>query len=82
MMHAVIRNEHDALHLIGHVDADNLESLRDHTKSMGRDKGLSLVIELSPSDEARLAYHAGDWLARLTRAGVPVLVRTNTRPIG
>jgi len=82
MMHAVIRNGHDALHLIGHVDAYNLESLRDHTKAMGRDGGLSVVIEVSPSDEQMLAQQAGRWLDRLSREGIPVMVRKNTHPTG
>ena len=82
MMHAVIRNGHDSLHLIGHVDAYNLESLRDHTKAMARNGGLSVVIEVSPADERRLAEQAGRWLDRLARDGVPVLVRKNSNPIG
>ena len=82
MMHAIIRNGHDALHLIGHVDAYNLESLRDHTKAMAREGTLSVVIEVTPSDEQRLTQQAGRWLDRLAREGVPVLVRKNTRPIG
>jgi hypothetical protein len=82
MMHAVIRNGHDALHLIGHVDAYNLESLRDHTTAMGRDGGLSVVIEVSPKDEELLTAQAGRWLDRLARSGVPVVVRRNSHPIG
>jgi hypothetical protein len=82
MMHAVIRNGHDALHLIGHVDAYNLESLRDHTRAMGRDGGLSVVIDLSPSDEETLTRQAGRWLYRLARAGVPVVVRKRSHPVG
>ena len=82
MMHAIIRNRHDALHLIGHVDGYNLESLRDHTRAMGREGSLSLVIEVSPHDEHRLAEQAGSWLDRLTREGVSVVIRKNTHPIG
>ena len=82
MMHAVIRNGRDALHLIGHVDAYNLESLRDHATTMNRAGGLSLVIEVTPRDEPQLTQHAGRWLDRLTRDGVSVLVRKNTHPIG
>jgi len=82
MMHAIIRNGHDALHLIGHVDAYNLESLRDHTKAMAREGELSVVIEVSPRDEELLTQQAGHWLERLAREGVPVLVRKNVRPIG
>jgi hypothetical protein len=81
MMHAVIRNGNDALHLIGHVDAYNLESLRDHTKAMARAGGLSVVIDVSPSDEERLTQTAGRWLDRLSRAGTLVVVRKNTHPI-
>jgi hypothetical protein len=80
-MHAVIRNRHDSLHLIGHVDAYNLESLRDHTKAMARAGGLSVVIEVSPTDERRLTEHAGRWLDRLARDGASVLVRRNSNPI-
>jgi hypothetical protein len=82
MMHAVIRNRRDALHLIGHVDAYNLESLRDHTKAMGREGNLSVVIDVTPSEEERLTQHAGHWLARLTRRGVPVLIRRRAHPSG
>jgi len=82
MMHAIIRNGHDALHLIGHVDPYNLESLRDHTRTMARKGTLSVVIEVTPSDEERLTRHAGRWLDRLARDGVSVLVRKNARPIG
>jgi hypothetical protein len=75
MMHAVIKNRHDALHLIGHVDAYNLESLRDHSSAMGRDGDLSITIEVAPSEIDRLTQQAGGWLDRLVRRGVPVLIR-------
>jgi hypothetical protein len=80
MMRAVIKNSHESLHLMGHVDAYNVESLRDHTVAMARDGGLSVTIEVSPRDEDLLARHAGRWLARLVRDGVPVVVRTTPSP--
>jgi hypothetical protein len=41
-----------------------------------------VVIEVSPRDEELLTQQAGQWLDRLVREGVPVLVRKNVRPIG
>ena len=58
------------------------ESLRDHTKAMAREGGLSVVIDVSPSDEERLTQQAGGWLDRLSRAGTLVVVRKSTHPIG
>jgi hypothetical protein len=81
MMRAVIRNSHESLHLMGHVDAYNVDSLRDHAVAMSRDGGLSLTIEVSPNDEESLARFAGRWLARLMRDGVPVVVRTAPHPV-
>ncbi len=75
MMHAVIRNGQDALHLIGHVDAYIIESLRDHTRAMGRDGALSLEIDVNPNDAERLTRQVGTWLDRLTRRGASVVVR-------
>jgi hypothetical protein len=75
MMHCVIRSGHDALHLIGRVDAYNLESLRDHTRDMGRAGRISLEIHVGPGDEERLMREAGRWLDDLTRRGVPVMLR-------
>ena len=80
MMHAVIRNRNDAIHLIGHVDAYSLESLRDHTRTLGRDGGLSIAIDVNPSDAERLREKAGRWFDRLTRRGVPVVVRQRANP--
>lgn len=80
MMRAVIRNGSESLHLIGHVDPYNLESLREHTTSMGREGKVSLTIDVSPADEEALAHHAGRWLARLTRTGANVVVRTSPHP--
>jgi hypothetical protein len=69
MMHAVIRNGQDALHLIGNVDAYSLEALRDHTRSRGREGSFSIEIDVSPEDAGCLAQKAGRWLERLTRWG-------------
>jgi hypothetical protein len=75
MMRAVIRNGSESLHLIGHVDPYNLESLRDHTTSMAGHGQLFLTIDVSPNDKARLDQHAGRWLARLSQTGAHVVVR-------
>ena len=49
MMHAVIRSSNDTIHLIGHVDPYNVESLRDHVRGMSRHGDVSLSIEIAPS---------------------------------
>jgi hypothetical protein len=81
MMHAVIRTSNDCIHLIGHVDPYNVESLRDHVRGMGRHGDVSLVIDIAPADEAALLQHAGRWLSRLAGAGVTVRVQAGPRPI-
>jgi len=75
MMHAVIRGGHDVLHLIGHVDPYNIESLRDHVASMTRNGEVSLFIEVTAKDSRQLSNRAGDWLDHLPRQGVSVKVR-------
>jgi len=77
MMHAVIRTSNDCIHLIGHVDGYNIESLRDHVRGMARHGDVSLWIELAPGDDEALKRLAGRWLDRLARSGVPV-----SRPSG
>ena len=81
MMHAVIRNSNDSIHLIGHVDPYNMESLRDHVRGMTRHGEVSLSIEIEPSDTEALHRHAGRWLGRLIATGARVIVRAGTTPI-
>ena len=81
MMHAVIRTSNDCIHLIGHVDAYNVESLRDHVRGMGRAGDVSVVIDIAPADKGALIQHAGRWLSRLAGSGVPVRVQSGPRPI-
>jgi hypothetical protein len=75
MMHAVIRGGHDVLHLIGHVDAYNIESLRDHVTSMTRSGDVSLFIEVTSKDSRQLSSRAGGWLDHLAHQGVSVKVQ-------
>ncbi len=76
MMHAVIRNGAEALHLIGPVDAYTIEALRDYASSYGHGLGpRRLEIEVTPDDEQALARRVGGWLKRLARRGVTVEVR-------
>jgi len=81
MMHAVIRTTNDTIHLIGHVDPYNVESLRDHVRGMGRYGEVSLSIEIAPSDTDALQRHAGRWLGRLVATGARVTVRAGTTPV-
>ncbi|HEV7734196.1 MAG TPA: hypothetical protein VGR62_18635 [Candidatus Binatia bacterium] len=76
MMHAVIRNGTDALHLIGPVDTYTLDALRDYASSYGLGMGpRRLEIEVTPDDEQALARRVGGWLMRLARHGVTVEMR-------
>ncbi|MCW5889914.1 MAG: hypothetical protein KIT14_05115 [bacterium] len=76
MMHAVIRNGVDALHLIGAVDGYTLEALKEHTSALARGTGTArLEIEVTPEDEVALARRAGRWLLRLAARGVAVEMR-------
>jgi hypothetical protein len=76
MMHAVIRNGVDALHLIGAVDGYTLEALTEHTTALARGAGATrLEIEVAPEDESALARGAGRWLLRLAARGVSVEMR-------
>lgn len=76
MMHAVIRNGVDALHLIGAVDGYTLEALKEHTSTLARGAGAArLEIEVTPDDERALARGAGRWLLRLAARGVSVEMR-------
>jgi hypothetical protein len=78
MMHAVIRTPTDSTHLIGHLDAYNMESLRDYVRRRSDRGGVSLVISIDPADRPALDAHAG-WLGRLGRSGVTVLVCSGPR---
>jgi hypothetical protein len=81
MMHAVIRSPNDTIHLIGHVDAYNVESLRDHVRGMGRHGHVSLSIEIDPADRPALERHAGRWLGRLAGSGARVAIRAGAQPV-
>jgi hypothetical protein len=81
MMHAVIRSSNDTIHLIGHVDPYNVESLRDHVRGMARHGDVSLSIEIEASDTEALQRHAGRWLGRLVATGARVAVRAGTTPV-
>lgn len=81
MMHAVIRSSNDTIHLIGHVDAYNVESLRDHVRGMGRHGHVWLTIEIDPADRTALQRHAGRWLGRLAGADTTVAIRAGAQPI-
>ncbi|HWP66680.1 MAG TPA: hypothetical protein VNO26_12280 [Candidatus Limnocylindria bacterium] len=81
MMHAIIRNGHDAIHLIGHVDAYNVESLRDHVRGMRGRGQVSLSIDISPADTEALQRHAGRWLERLVADGMRVAVRAGNASV-
>ena len=81
MMHAVIRSPKDAIHLIGHVDAYTVESLRDHVRHMARHGAVSLAIDMDPADQEALHRHAGRWLGRLVASGATVTVRAGARSI-
>lgn len=75
MMHAILRTPTDSLHLIGYVDAHNVDSLQQYASEMAREGDLSLLIEVAPGDAPELEREAGDWLRRLVERGVAVVVR-------
>lgn len=84
MMHAVIRNGSDALHLIGAVDAYTLEALKEHARDLRQGGPIRLEIEVTPEDEPTLARDAGRWLMGLIARGAAVEMRESgplrTRP--
>jgi len=58
MMHAVIKNSHDSLHLIGAVAPYNLESLAYHATAMQRSAGERLThdgsaVHVCPTESRR-----------------------------
>jgi len=75
MMHAVIKNSHDSLHLIGAVAPYNLESLAYHATAMQRSAGpVDLSIWVTRDEEARLRRDARPLFERLTHDGSAVHV--------
>jgi hypothetical protein len=76
MMHAVIKNTHDSLHLIGAVEPYNIESLEYHAKSMQHSGGpLDLCIWVTQDDEATLRRDVRPLFERLEHDGSVVRVR-------
>jgi hypothetical protein len=76
MMHAVIRNSNDSLHLIGAVEPYNLESLKYHATSMQKSGGpVDLCIWVTRDEEDRLRRETQPFLDGLTHDGGVVHVR-------
>jgi hypothetical protein len=76
MLRAVIRSGHEALHFIGDLNGYNLQTLQLHARGALRESGSARVeLELDESDAAVWKHYGRGWLARMDRAGVPVLVR-------
>ncbi len=74
MLHAVIRNDHDALHFVAEVNAYNLETLEVHARGMATLGGtVHLDIEVDAADRSYLARRGQRWMKRLSKlAGVSV----------
>lgn len=83
MLRAKIRFGDGTIHLIGDLNGYNLETLKLHARGAIGDGGFARVeLEIDESDAQIWKRYVRRWLTRMDRAGVPVLVRADTRARG
>jgi hypothetical protein len=77
MFHAIIRNRTGVLHVIGEVEAYDLETLRRHVVGAARETAPApshLQIRVDPGQRDELQRRTRRWMRRLALAGVTVAI--------
>lgn len=81
MLHAEIRNGHDALHFFCEANAYNLQTLRQHVRETTKDKGnLHLRVQMDPADRETFQHYTQKWLPTLA-SGHDAVVEVMIAPL-
>ena len=73
MLHAVIRSEQGAVHVIGDISEHNLETLLEHARySLAHGEAVSMKVEVDAGEHELFLMQSQRWMRRLTRSGVQV----------
>lgn len=80
MLHAVIRSDQGAVHVIGDISEYNLETLVEHARySLAHGEAVSMTVEVDPGERELFLIQSQRWMRRLTRSGVQVDVEVAPR---
>ena len=73
MLHAVIRSEQGAVHVIGDISEYNLETLVEHARySLAHGETVSMKVEIDVGERDLFLERSQRWIRRLTRSGVQI----------
>jgi hypothetical protein len=73
MLHAVIRSEQGAVHVIGDISEYNLETLVEHARySLAHGEAVTMKVEVDPGERDLFLAQSQRWMRRLSRSGVQV----------